>query len=59
MNPSVVRINKDIRLSMRLNKDEYNVLEKMYPNNISMAVRQLIREYEEKNNIKLTLVKPK
>lgn len=59
MNQSVVRINKDIRLSMRLNQDEYNVLEKMYPNNISMAVRQLIREYAAKNNIKLTLVKPK
>jgi len=59
MNQSVVKINKDKRLDIRINQDEYNVLEKICPNNISMAARQLIRDYAIKNNIKMTLNKPK
>lgn len=38
------KINKNVRLGLRLNELEYNVLKAMYPNNISMAIRELIRK---------------
>lgn len=38
------KINKNVRLGLRLNELEYNVLKAMYPKNISMAIRELIRK---------------
>lgn len=38
------KINKNVRLGLRLNESEYNILKAMYPKNISMAIRELIRK---------------
>lgn len=38
------KMNQDVRLCLRLNKAEYNVLKAMYPKNISLAIRELIRK---------------
>lgn len=53
MNQSIKKINKDIRLGLRLNESEYNILKAMYPKNVSMAIRELIRNYAIKNNLKI------
>jgi hypothetical protein len=53
MNQSIKKINKDIRLGLRLNQSEYNILKAMYPNNISLAIRELIRNYAIKNNLNI------
>lgn len=39
------KINKDVRLCLRLNKSEYNKLKSMQPKNVSLAIRELIRNY--------------
>lgn len=51
MNQSIKKINKDIRIGLRINQSEYNVLKNIHPKNISLAIRQLIRDYSAKNKI--------
>lgn len=53
MNQSIKKVNKDVSVGLRLNHAEYNKLKAMHPNNVSLAVRELIRNYAIKNNLKI------
>lgn len=39
------KINKDVRLGLRLNQSEYNILKGIHPKNLSLAIRELIRNH--------------
>ncbi len=39
------KMNQDVRLCLRLNKSEYNKLKSMHPKNLSLAIRELIRNH--------------